>query len=277
MRTPLFILLFLLLLGGTIFTPGQSKAQELTAEQVDPRILATIFSGHETLHYEDSWSGGMKIGDIYLQILPEKERPNAYRISAKVTDYGPLKLMYPVDDVFSCIVEGEMKLPYRYEVLQREGLSGKVTKRVTWYDQVLKYAKYQKNDNEPKRFEMGGKSYNEFAAFIITRALVLKDGTDVIVPTFADEKRRLVAVNLIKREYRPTIFDKKQLTLKIQPKLNFKGLYEKSGDTILWVTDDQCRVPVEIRSHITVGSLVAKLADYENPACPSLVVQKKKQ
>ena len=86
-----------------------------------------------------------------------------------------------------------------------------------------------------------------------------------------------MAVNLIKREYRPTIFDKKQLTLKIQPKLNFKGLYEKSGDTILWVTDDQCRVPVEIRSHITVGSLVAKLADYENPACSSLTVQKKKQ
>ncbi|RXM21756.1 DUF3108 domain-containing protein, partial [Citrobacter sp. AAK_AS5] len=41
-------------------------------------------------------------------------------------------------------------------------------------------------------------------------------------------------------------------------------------DTVLWITDDQCRVPVEIRSRIVVGSLVATLVEYENPACPEL-------
>ena len=61
-----------------------------------------------------------------------------------------------------------------------------------------------------------------------------------------------------------------QPTLKVQPRMHFKGLYDKDGDTVLWITDDQCRVPVEIRSRIVVGSLVATLTEYENPACPEL-------
>jgi hypothetical protein len=50
----------------------------------------------------------------------------------------------------------------------------------------------------------------------------------------------------------------------------FKGLYEKSGDTVLWLTDDRCRVPVEIHSKIAIGSLVAELVEYTNSACPEL-------
>jgi hypothetical protein len=55
--------------------------------------------------------------------------------------------------------------------------------------------------------------------------------------------------------------------------MDFKGLYEKSGNTILWLTDDKCRVPVEIHSKIVVGSLVAELVGYTNPACTELEQQ----
>ena len=36
---------------------------------------------------------------------------------------------------------------------------------------------------------------------------------------------------------------------------------------MFWLTDDVCRVPVEIRSKILVGSLVAELVDYSNERC----------
>jgi hypothetical protein len=90
-----------------------------------------------------------------------------------------------------------------------------------------------------------------------------------VVPTFADKKRNEVRVALLQREKKETLFGVKE-TLKVQPKMQFKGLYDKSGDTILWLTDDTCRVPVEIHSKIVVGSLVAELVEYTNPACPSL-------
>jgi len=49
--------------------------------------------------------------------------------------------------------------------------------------------------------------------------------------------------------------------------MTFKGLYDKKGDTVIWYTDDECRVPVLINSKIVIGSLTATLAVYQNSAC----------
>jgi len=262
-----------LLLWGSIAMaePPAAKVLETQPSQVDPAILSTIFSGTETLHYSVSWSGGVKIGDIYMEIRPVKSKQDAYTIAAKVKDYGPLKLIYPVNDTFRCYVSGPMKLPYRYEVLQKEGYRSD-TRRLTLYDQQLRSVKYQRNQESPLQFDLNGTVYNEFASFIISRALRFQEGEEIMVPTFADKKRREVQVSLIKREQRNTLFGSKG-TLKIKPKMDFKGLYNKSGDTILWLTDDTCRVPVEIHSKVAVGSLVAELVEYANPACTELEQQ----
>jgi hypothetical protein len=265
--TSLFLLWFLLGLSSQ----GSAIAEEVLEtrpSQVDQATLAVIFSGSETLHYAVSWSGGVKIGDIYMKIQREKTKDDAFNISAKVKDYGPLELFYPVDDTFNCFVSGPMKLPYRYEVHQKEGYR-KETKRLTHYDQANLLVRYQKNRESEEQFEIAGTVYNEFASFLITRALALQEGADIVVPTFADKKRQEVKVALLQREKRQTVFGKKE-TLKILPKMYFKGLYEKSGDTILWLTDDRCRVPVEIHSKIAIGSLVAELVEYANSACPEL-------
>ncbi len=263
--------LFLLSLTVTTLRPAGAEVLETRPDQVDSEVLGRIFSGGETMHYSISWSGGVKIGDLYLEIRPDENRPGGHVISAKVKDYGPLEVFYPVDDRFTCAVRGPMKLPYRYEVVQREGLLGKETRRLTWYDQSLRYVRYQKNEEPWERFDVEGMVYNEFASFIITRALVFREGEEIVVPTFADKKRHEVRVELLGRETMPTLFGERQ-TLKVQPKMNFKGLYDKDGDTILWITDDRCRVPVEIDSRIVIGSLVAKLEHYSNPACPELTI-----
>jgi hypothetical protein len=270
----LALVLSLLLLNHAAAETDGEGVMETQPSQVDSKILATIFSGAESLQYSVSWSGGIKIGDISMEIHSEKSRPDAFKISTKVKDYGPLRLFYPVDDTFRSFVSGPMKLPYRYEVLQREGYT-KETNRLTLYDQQLRSVRYQTNEETPKDFALEGRVYNEFAAFIITRALKFLEGEEIVVPTFADEKRNEVLVELVKRERRKTLFGEKE-TLKVQPKMHFKGLYDKSGDTVIWLTDDACRVPVEIHSRIVVGSLVAELVGYTNPACKELGQQKQR-
>ena len=264
-RALLLACLLVLSLGSGL----RAEVRETLPDQVDQEALSRIFSGKERLSYAISWSGGVKIGDIDMAIKREAGRRDSFTISARVRDYGPFRLIYPVDDTFSCSVSGPMRLPYRYEVVQREGRSGRETKRLFWYDQRLKYVRYQKNEGAFERIELDGPVYNEFASFIITRALRFTKGEDIIVPTFADRKRHEVEVSLLGRETIKTLFGDRR-TLKVQPKMHFKGMYDKDGDTVLWITDDQCRVPVEIRSRIVVGSLVAVLTNYENPACPEL-------
>jgi len=263
-RALLLVAIFCYSLGA-----GYAEVHETKPSQIDQDVLNVIFSGSETLHYTVSWSGGVKIGDIHMTIRRHPEQADSYEIFAKITDAGPLKVLYPVDDSFSCLVSGPMKLPYRYTVHQKEGF-GKEIHRFTRYDQVNRQVWYQKNKEAEQQFEITGSTYNEFASFIITRALMFQEGETIIVPTFADKKRHEVKVPMGRRERRATRFGDKE-TLVVQPQMQFKGLYEKSGNTTLWLTDDRCRVPVEIHSKIVIGALVAELTEYDNPACPEMV------
>ncbi|MGI6655486.1 MAG: DUF3108 domain-containing protein [Desulfobulbus sp.] len=260
---------FRLLLALTLLAAlsAGATAKELASSEVRADTLRAIFSGGERLHYAVSWSGGVKIGDVYLAILPQ-EQPDTHLIQARVRDYGPLTVFYPVNDTFRCVVGGEMKLPTRYEVEQKEGY-GREISRLTLYNQDTHLVRYRKNKEAFQEFQLDGMVYNEFASFIITRALNFNRNNEIVVPTFADKKRHEVGVTMVERERRPSVFGDVR-TLKVQPRMQFKGLYEKSGETVLWLTDDQCRVPVEIQSRIVIGSLVAKLVEYENPACAEL-------
>jgi len=231
---------------------------------IDQEALATIYSGREKMHFSISWSGGIKIGDLYMTVT-SVDSGDGLAITARVTDYGLFKFFYPVDDTFTTYIRGPMQLPYRYEVHQKEGRSMDV-KRLTLYDQQNFSVLYRKNNNPQTAYAMDGTAYNEFSSFFITRALQLDPGRQEIVPTFVDKKRHKVAVKVFGVEPRKTIFGTIN-TIKVMPKMSFKGLYDKDGDTVFWLSDDSCRVPVEIDSKILIGSLVAELVEYSNPAC----------
>jgi len=125
-----------LLLVFFLLAPLSVMAGELDIS-VDQEALAVIYSGGETMHYSLSWSGGIKIGDMYLSVAPD-DGEDGFVITARVTDYGLFKFFYPVDDTFTTFVHGPLKLPYRYQVHQLEG-SSMDARRLTVYDQE-KYA-----------------------------------------------------------------------------------------------------------------------------------------
>ncbi len=238
-------------------------AHQFSLDLYQPAV-ERVYSGQESMHFSISWSGGVKIGDLYLSVRPQ-EQGRGLAITARVTDYGLFHLFYPVNDTFTTLVQGDYFLPYRYDIHQVEGSSMDV-RRLSLYDQKGFFVRYRKNSNPEKVYSLDGPVYNEFSAFYITRVLHFALSNTPIVPTFADEKRHPVKVRVLAREKRHTFFGTIN-TIKVMPVMDFKGLYDKDGDTVFWLSDDQCRVPVEVRSKILIGSLVGKLIEYSNPAC----------
>ena len=232
----------------------------------DPALLSSAYGGDETFQYDVSWTGGIKIGELRLQISRTTEGQDSFDIHARVTDYGAFRFFYPVDDTFVTLVQGAERLPVRYEVEQKEG-RGYKAHRLTLYDQQRGLVRYRKNEETEQQFVMAGKAHNEFSSFFFTRVLPFAPGVSVIVPTFADEKRHEVVVT--PREW--THFEETLLgpvnVVEVLPRMTFKGLYDKSGDTVIWFTDDACRVPVRIRSKILIGSLTAELVAYHGTSC----------
>lgn len=234
--------------------------------EIVPEIASIIYEGDEKLSYRISWSGGIKIGEMDIELTQLHGEQQGFEIHVRVVDSGIFHFFYPVNDTFTTWGYGKRKLPSRYEVFQKEG-SGYTAHRITVYDQETGKVQFQKNDESPAIFEVSGSVYNEFSSFFITRCLNLKKGDPQMVPTFVDGKRHEVKVRTgeevrIKGSIRGDIN-----VLPVMPIMNFKGLYDKSGDTVLWLSNDPCRIPMRISSKIAIGSLIAELVSYENPRC----------
>ena len=239
---------------------------------IDPEIVDIGYSGREILQYDVSWSGGIKIGELRLEVTaidgPEiVGRENPFEIKAFVsTKGGAVHLLYPISDVHVTRVYGPKKLPYFYEVWQEEGYSYKAH-RVLTYDQEKRRIRYMKNDKLEGEYQVEGEVNNEFSSFFNSRLMDLSSAYPFVVPTFADKKRVEVAVYAkgVQKIEKTLLGDIS--AVKVMPVMKFKGLYDKKGDTVIWYSNDKCRVPVKINSKIAIGSLTAQLTEYENAAC----------
>jgi hypothetical protein len=259
------ILPVIIFLSLIVIDSESSYGEAFPLGVINPVIAATN-QGQEQLVYKVSWSGGIKIGDLRMDVTKTGENDNRFELKVNVKDSGLFHLIYPVNDSFTTIVDGVKRLPISYEVIQKEGKSY-TARRHTDYDQQNGRILYKKNDLEPELFEVEGEVHNEFSSFFVTRLLHLDSDHPVVVPTFADGSRHKVVV----RTGKPLRFKKTLLgdvnVLPVTPLMKFKGLYDKEGDTTIWLTDDECRIPVRINSKILVGSLTAELVSYSNPLC----------
>jgi len=241
-------------------------AESLSLGTPDPALLASAYDADETFCYDISWSGGIKIGELVLRLRKEEGALDRFELYARVTASGAFQYIYPVDDTFVTVVAGQQRLPVRYEVEQKEGF-GYRAHRLTVYDQDKGLVRYRKNSEPEKVFEGAGKVHNEFSSFFFTRVLPFSTDVAVVVPTFADEKRHEVVVTPKERiTVEKTLLGEVKVVA-VLPRMTFKGLYDKTGDTVIWFTDDACRVPIRITSKILIGSLVAELVAYHGWSC----------
>jgi len=253
--------------NNDIIKHGKSAEHNIPYGVIDPALIPYTYSGGESFRYDISYSGGFKLGELHLSILASENHPDGYEIHARVTtENGMFSNIYPVEDSYVTKVSGPQRLPYHYEVWQKEGYSYEAH-RVTQYDQKNHLVYYWKNENPVKIFKISNTTQNEFSSFFASRIMPFVIGEPFVVPTYADEKRIEVVVMVRERELlNKTLFGKVE-TIVIEPIMTFSGLYDKRGDTVIWYTDNECRVPVLINSKILLGSLTAKLVAYDNPAC----------
>ena len=238
-----------------------------TAGQIMPELLPIAYSGGEKLTYAISYTGGLRLGTLTLTItaLPE---PDHFQLRAFVsTDGGALARIYPIHDLHMTTVVGQARLPVRYEVWQEEGRDYRAH-RLTLYDQKNGLVTVRKNDEPPQEFPVGAPVHNEFSAFFASRLMPQRPGEDFLVPTFADKKKNEVVVRVLGQERLKKTILGEAATHQVTPILKFRGLYDKRGDTVIWYTADECRLPVKINSKIVIGSLTARLIAYENSHCP---------
>lgn len=230
-----------------------------TSPAADPELLQQAYSREETLRYEIRWMG-LKAGELAIHLIPHPQVSEQFSIKVTARSTGLLKVFYPVDDRFETIVNGPERLPTSYSIKLHEGRRRNT--KLTTYDQQQGLLSYTRNTQATVRYKVAGPTYNEFSSFMIMRALPLVIGKELTVPTFADKKRHEVKVRVETREKVSSIFGAIE-SIRVRPQLPFKGLYQKTGSPVVWLSDDPARIPLKIKAKIVIGSLTAQLVGYQ--------------
>jgi len=263
----IFVSITLIFLPGNVFSTTKVQEKPIKYGKIIKDIAEVAYAGDEVFKYDVLWSGGIKIGELHLEVNRMSDCDDCFEIQSTITSSGGIvHKLYPIKDTHVTYVKGEDRLPYSCDIWQEQGRSYKARKRII-YDQN-NYTLTKQKDGDPETvFNLEGVVHNEFSSFFSSRVMDLKVGNRLIVPTFGDDARNEVVVETTEE----TILEETLLgsvkTLKVTPILTFSGLYDKKGDTIIWYTSDECRVPVLIKSKIVFGSLTASLTEFINPHC----------
>ena len=102
---------------------------------------------------------------------------------------------------------------------------------------------------------------DELSAFYYLRMLPLAIGEDVFIDNHTNRKNYPLMVIVHGRETVKVTageFD----CLVVEPVIREGGIFAAKGRLKIWITDDERRMPVRMRTKIAVGSITASLQEY---------------
>jgi hypothetical protein len=163
---------------------------------------------------------------------------------------------YKVWDRAQTFLEPASLLPWRFEKHQREG--GYEKDVIIKFDRPGAFARYENGDE----VAMHPHAQDELSAFYYLRTLPLEVGRDVFVDNHTNRKNyplRIIVHGREQVEVPAGTFD----CWVIEPVMREGGIFTAKGTMTIWITADERRMPVKLRTKIVVGAVTASLTKFE--------------
>ncbi|HET56758.1 MAG TPA: DUF3108 domain-containing protein, partial [Ignavibacteria bacterium] len=151
--------------------------------------------------------------------------------------------------------------PWRFEQHIREG---KYTKDFSaFFDQRKGFAK-----TSGGTFEIPPNVNDILSAFYITRTFDFSDmkpGDRFHLENFYNDKVYPLDVIYLGKE-RITVEAGTFDCIMVEPLVVEGGLFKNEGNIIIWLTDDELKIPVKVKTKVLIGSIDSELTAYEGLA-----------
>lgn len=148
-------------------------------------------------------------------------------------------------------------LPTNYHIRTREGRHRKDKEII--FDRSSGKAVYIDHlEDEKKEAEVPHGVHDPLSSFYLVRTMDLEVGESVYVPVFDSKRLWNVEVQVLRKE-KVEVDAGTYDTIVIKPLMKSEGIFSSKGDIHIWLTDDERRMPVLLRSEVAVGSIDAEL------------------
>lgn len=210
----------------------------------------------EYFQFSIDWNG-LNGGSSLMQVqnLQRVGGRRAYRIVSKTESNSFVSKFYKVRDRAESYIDAESLYSVRFIKHLREG--GYKSDVDIRFDQANRKAIY----SDGTTFPVAPGVHDVLSAFYFVRTRPLPDGATMIVPTHDNKKSYEMEVKVHKRERIEVPAGKFNCVL-VEPILKSEGVFKSKGSILVWLTDDERRMPVLVRTKVPVGSINVALTDF---------------
>jgi hypothetical protein len=229
-------------------------------------LLVGLFTGRsalafpipERLEFEITYSGipaGRAVQEVTL------EGSEVHIVStAKSADW--LKLFFPVDDrIESILIKGAppnfIGVPRLYRERIREGWT-RFEKDAVFDCEALDVNTKDFLKNTATTRKITRRTFDTLSSFYYFRTVALQVGTSSFIDIFDCKNLWNTEVQVLRREQITTPLGTFN-TIVIKPLLKSAGIFARTGDIHIWLSDDERRIPLLMKSKVRIGSITVTL------------------
>jgi len=245
-----------------------------TSRQANP-IVPPMSAGrkflaakYEKLTYQ-IYMLGIPVGSAELEAKNEKGDTS---ITLRVKSNSAISSIYPVDDSVETRHFGDRFIVTK--ISQHEGFFRSVTgftlnlreKKVFWIDTIKMLSSETTVPNADVLDTLSGIYYLRNRQLQVDRTEILH--------VFDSETYADVPVEILRREEIRLPNLTKVATLVVRPLQQTAGIFRRTGDVLIWLTDDDNKVPVKITTSVALGKVTVELVSAESKLAEQAVKKK---
>ena len=246
---------------GLLLLPGTFRAEEQTAASIQPRIEA--LKPGEILTYDISWSNIVTAGTATMEIKEGTlaDGKEVLRFIVTTHSAGLVDTFYRVNDRLESVFDQGIMQSLTFSL--RESHGKKKRRRELVFDHVNKSVISTLNDDPPQTIIIPDQVQDALSSLYYLRTrddLIV--GKTIIIQVHDSGKNWSVEVQTLGRETVKTPAGE-FATIKVRTFPQYEGVFMNKGEIFIWLTDDSRRVPVLMKSTISIGSIVCTLMKME--------------
>jgi hypothetical protein len=202
--------------------------------------------------------GVIKAGTAVLEI-PEIAKLNGrkcYHIVSTARSNKFFSVFFKVDDKVESFMDVYGLYSLRYDKHLREGKFRADVSMI--FDQANNLAIYGEGRDT---FEVTEYVQDVLSAFYFVRTQELTVGRSIFVDNHTDRKNYPLEVKVLRKE-RIKVEAGEFDCLVVEPILQTPGIFEQKGSLTVWLTDDEVKMPVLMKSKVVIGSISSELINY---------------
>ncbi len=186
---------------------------------------------------------------------------DVYHVTFRVNSLSAFDPFFKVRDRYETFIDTEGLFPWRFEQHIREG--GYKRDFSAFFDQRRGFAKTSEGT-----YEIPENVNDIVSAFYLTRTFNFTDmepGDSFHLENFYKDKVYPLDV-VYKGKERITVEAGTFDCIIVEPLVVEGGLFKNEGSIIIWLSDDELKIPVKVKSKVLIGSIDAELTGYEGLA-----------